>query len=229
VASIRAIIFDLDGTVYRNAPVVRRMALRLAAHVARHPGTGWRTVQLISAYRLAQERLREAGAPCSDGQQLAFACEQTGADAEWASRVVARWMETSPLDLVRKYMRPDIAEFLALARRNDLRLAVFSDYPADAKLTAMEIRQHFDVVRWAQQSDVSVFKPNPRGLQLTAKALGVEAADALHVGDRPAVDVAAAHAAGMKAAIIGRHTQASSSSCLHAKTFRELGRLLELK
>lgn len=142
--------------------------------------------------------------------------------------MIARWMEELPLDLVRRHMRPDTAEFLSSAQRHGLRLAVFSDYPAEAKLTAMGIRQFFQVVRWAQQPDISAFKPDPRGLRLTAEALGVKPADTLHVGDRPAIDAAAAHAAGMRAAIIGRHASSCPVSCLRAQTLHDLGGLLGL-
>jgi putative hydrolase of the HAD superfamily len=222
VISIKAIICDLDGTLYRHPPVRRGMAFRLAAHALRSPGSGWRTLRFVSAYRRAQEVLRQRGRPFAEDAQLLLACEETAADPEWGRRLVDQWIEVAPLDLVRRHVRRDAIGFLDMARRHGVRLAVFSDYPAAAKLDAMGLRSHFDVVRWAQEPDVSAFKPDPRGLRLTLAALNVDASDALYVGDRPDIDAAAALAAGMRAAVIGAHPSLSTPSCLHVRSFTEL-------
>jgi HAD superfamily hydrolase (TIGR01509 family) len=235
-ASIKALVLDLDGTLYHNAPVRRAMALRLAAALARHPTVGWRTMRLISAYREAQEVLRDRAAGVGRGEQLASACTQAGVDPSWATGIVAHWMEQRPLDLVRRHMRPGVAEFLSAARRRGLSLGLFSDYPAEAKLDAMGIRHFFEAVRWAQEPDVAAFKPNPRGLQLTIDRLGVAPEDALHIGDRPRVDAEAARRAGMPAVIIGHRPPdprqvkepAPPASCVHVQTFGELAALLRL-
>jgi len=136
-------------------------------------------------------------------------------------------MDERPLDLVRRHARSDLVDFLQAARRQRLRLGVFSDYPAEAKLAAMGIRPFFDVVRCAQDPDVGVFKPNPRGVGVVADALGVDRSRSLYVGDRPGVDEAAARAAGVRAAIIGKHPPADPA-CLHVRSFAELGAHLGL-
>jgi HAD superfamily hydrolase (TIGR01549 family) len=235
-ASIKALVLDLDGTLYHHAPVRRAMALRLTAALARRPAVGWRTMRLISAYREAQETLRDRAAGIGRGDQLAAACTQAGVDPAWAAGIVTHWMEQRPLDLVRRHMRPGVAEFLRAARRRGLSLGLFSDYPVEAKLDAMGIRHFFEAVRWAQEPEVAAFKPNPRGLQLTIDRLGVAPEDALHIGDRPQIDAEAARRAGMPAVIIGHRPceprqvkeSTAAASCVHVRTFEELAALLRL-
>ncbi len=225
--SIKALIFDLDGTLYHAGPVRRAMGVRLLSNFASDPHLGWETVRFIRAYRRAQEHLRSC-ASLTAAEQLTVACHQVGADPSWAAGVVAAWMEQQPLDLVRQHMRPGVVEFLEAARRRGLRLGLFSDYPVEAKLVAMGVRHFFSAVRWAQQPDVAAFKPNPRGLRVTLDAMCVAPAETLHIGDRPDVDAEAAREAGMPAAIIGRRRLGLTAPCLQVRSFQELATLLQL-
>jgi HAD superfamily hydrolase (TIGR01509 family) len=201
---LRALVFDLDGTLYGADAVRRAMTIRLLSHVARSPHEGWRTLRLVRAYRRAQEELRAAGAAIGPGDQLERACRACGERSEWGARIIARWMEESPLDLVRRHRRPGLPEWLDAARAAGLRLGLFSDYPPHAKLAAMDLADRFDAVRWAQEPAIGVFKPDPRGLLATLEALGVAPREACYVGDRPEVDGEAARRAGMRAIILGR-------------------------
>jgi FMN phosphatase YigB (HAD superfamily) len=204
------------------------MMLRLASYVSREPGLGVRTVRLLRAYRNAQERLRMAAGTVTASQQLALACQHTGEDPTWAAMVVRQWIEEAPLGVVRRYMRTGLTALLRRARDCGLALGVLSDYPAAAKLTAMGVRELFDIVRWAQEPEIDAFKPDARGLKLIVDAFGIGADEALHIGDRPEVDNEAARRAGMPAAIIGRRRSPSTTPCLQVGTFEELAAWLGL-
>jgi FMN phosphatase YigB (HAD superfamily) len=222
VGRVKALVFDLDGTLYRNAPVRTAMALRLASYVARDPWAGWRAVRFLNAYRQSQEILRTRVDHVGDGEQLALACRRTGTDAVWAAGIVARWMEQIPLDLVRRYMRPGLPELLEAARRRGFRIGLFSDYPAEAKLAAIGVAQFFDVVVSAQDPEVRRFKPSPRGLEVTLRRLGVARHHALYIGDRPDVDAAAARNAGISCVIIGRPWSVRGWGWVGMSGYREL-------
>ena len=83
-------------------------------------------------------------------QQLGLACEWTGVDREIAGSYITRWMEREPLRFMVRSVYAGVPEFLAAAKERGLRLGVFSDYPATAKLTAMGVAHFFDVVASAQ-------------------------------------------------------------------------------
>jgi putative hydrolase of the HAD superfamily len=205
VGSARAVVFDVDGTLYAQGPVRRAMMLRLArAHVLR-PIAGTRTVRTLAAYRRAQEALREAAFEGDVGvRQLEAAAAKVGTHVDEVSAVVELWMETAPLDAVAANARPGLVEVLDELARRGVALGIVSDYPATRKLAALGLDGRFDVVVTAQDPRVQAFKPNPRGILVALAALGVAPGDALYVGDRPEVDAAAAAAAGVRCVLVGQ-------------------------
>jgi FMN phosphatase YigB (HAD superfamily) len=96
---LQCILFDVDGTLYRQAPVRRGMALRLLSSALRNPASALTTALFIRKYRSAQEELRGAG---SGSDQLRMACERSGIDCAWGMKCVQEWMERKPLDLISK-------------------------------------------------------------------------------------------------------------------------------
>jgi HAD superfamily hydrolase (TIGR01509 family) len=210
---LKALVFDLDGTLYRQEPLRRAMLVRLLRAHALHPLAGARTMRLLSAYRKAQEHLRMS--PSSESGDLAaaqirLACEWSGAQPEFATACVARWMEQEPLPILACHPQPGALEFLHACRQQGLRLGLLSDYPAHAKLSALGLDDLFDVVLTAQSADVGVFKPDPRGLLLVIERLGVSPSESMYVGDRAEVDASAAAAAGVPCAILSRRTNKAS-------------------
>jgi putative hydrolase of the HAD superfamily len=200
-----AVIFDLDGTLYRQDALRQAMLGRLLRAFATRPLNGLRTFRVLGAYRRAQEQLREsAPAPDLAEAQIRLACERTQAQPAFVRACVARWMEKEPLTLLARYLQPGLLEFLRACKARGLRLGVFSDYPADAKLKALGLDGFFDVVLTAQSPEVGVFKPHPRGLLLVAERLGTTPSECVYIGDRAEVDESAAVAAGMAWFIVTR-------------------------
>jgi FMN phosphatase YigB (HAD superfamily) len=163
---VKAVIFDVDGTLYRQRPLRRAMAVRLVAGHLLHPIRGLRTAHILAAYRQAQEDMRaEAAVGDLTEVQLLAASARTGVDLAEVARCVTRWMDVAPLALLPRCAEHDLVESLDLLRSWGLRLAVLSDYPAHAKLAALGIADHFDHVLCAQDADIGRFKPHPRGLR----------------------------------------------------------------
>ncbi len=201
---LRALVFDVDGTLYRQSPLRRAMLLRLLRMTAGHPVEGWQTFRTLQAYRRAQEHLRQGCEGDVAAAQVAFASTHANTDAASVVTRVQRWMEQEPLSTLPRCAYEGLPEFLRACRDAGLRLAALSDYPADAKLQALGIAEHFELVLCAQAPEVNVFKPNPRGLQVVLEKMGVDRHECLYVGDRADVDAAAAAAAGMACVILTR-------------------------
>lgn len=189
------------------------MARRLARLCLARPAEGMATVRMLRAYRCAQERLRQSGCDGADlcTAQLALAAEHSRNSVGRVSDTVRRWMETEPLDAVAAARHDGLADVLAAARRRGIRLGIVSDYPAAAKLDALQLSWAFDVVVCAQDRDVQRFKPDPRGLQVALDRLRVTPDEALYVGDRPDVDAAAARRAGVGCILVAGGTRPGSA------------------
>jgi putative hydrolase of the HAD superfamily len=221
------VVFDVDGTLYRQGALRRAMALRLVRAHLHRPLAGLTTMRILSAYRRGQEALRDAPASGDIAQaQLRFASRATGATPADVQATVSRWMEEAPLDLLGRNARPGMQAFVRELRGRGIRLGVLSDYPADAKLEALGVGGLFDSVLCAQSPDVGVFKPDPRGILVSLDRLGVAPADALYVGDRPEVDAAAARAAGVACAILTSEGATHGSAFLAVPSFAVLSQLI---
>lgn len=227
-APLRAIVFDVDGTLYDQAPVRRAMFCRLAQFAMSHPVEGVAVLRILRAYRRAQEALRDGG----DEGDVAAAQEQlaarwTGYSRHRVRASVARWMDQEPLSLLTSARSDGLFEALFAARRRKLRLGVCSDYPAHSKLHALQVGPLFDVVVCAQDANVQRFKPHPRGLLVAIEQLGVQPEETLYVGDRPEVDAVAAARAGVASLIVNSRPTKSSHASLPRYTCRALADALD--
>jgi FMN phosphatase YigB (HAD superfamily) len=201
---LRALIFDVDGTLYPQPRIRRVMAARLLrAHWSR-PWAAVRVSRVLGAYRHAQETLRRERF-CGDvaAAQRDRAADRTRSDPADVADLARQWMDDLPLDVIARSPRRGLGELLDRAAARGLRLAAVSDYPADRKLEALGIADRFDVVLCAQDPRVRALKPDPRGLLLALELLGVDGAAAIYVGDRADVDAPAAAAARMRCVLVG--------------------------
>jgi HAD superfamily hydrolase (TIGR01549 family) len=223
----KAVLFDVDGTLYRQAPLRRALLWRLLGAYVSHPWRGIGVARALRAYRRAQELLR--GAEDFAGglaeRQVELGAELCGASRDEVKALAARWMEEEPLALLARCRRPGLVEFLEAATESGIRLAACSDYPLEAKLEAMGVRRYFSVVVSAQDADVQRFKPDPRGLEVALERLGVSRDGALYVGDRPDVDAAAAARAGLACVILGG-SRPPGAEWQSVASFAELRRLV---
>src|SRR4051794_16935683 len=94
---IRAVVFDVDGTLYRQAPVRMWMAAEAGAYALTRGSVGWTTLQVVKAYREAQEILRERNQPYSVDAQLGLAAARTGTSPQRVAQIVDEWMFERPL------------------------------------------------------------------------------------------------------------------------------------
>jgi phosphoglycolate phosphatase len=186
--ALRAVLFDLDGTLLDTAEDIGSALNKALAEQQAAP--------------LAQARIRELigrGAPLL------------------VQRVVARlpprpWPVDAVLLLQRFYFHydrlsdtreylarpyPGVAQGLAQLHARGLRMAVVTNkarHAAATLLAQLQLSDYIEVV--VGGDDVAQRKPHPQPLLLACEALQVDAARALMVGDS-AIDVLAARAAGM--------------------------------
>ena len=238
--SVAAVVFDVDGTLYRQSTLLRAMLFRLSRAYVLHPIDAIATLRILRSYRRAHEQLRtqqlRSDSFAADGsteqtgvmlgeRQLELTARSSGYPVAAVRRTIEQWMEQAPLDLMLAARRPGVVECLQTLRGAGVRIGALSDYPATAKLTAMDLSALFDVVVCAQDRGVGSLKPNPAGLRMVLTRLDVPANQAVYVGDRPEVDARAASAAGMRCYIIDR-TGAQGSGWTGVRDYTELGRLL---
>jgi len=202
--ALRAVLFDLDGTLYRQAPLRALMALELATLPLAAPFRAARHLRALRAYRAAQEDLRGAVLEGLAAAQLEAAATASGLPVAEVQTLVTEWMMERPLKYLQFCRVAGLDRVLDLVERTGLQAGVLSDYPAEAKLGALGLAGRFSPVLCASDPEIGAFKPSARGYLRACALWHLEPSEVLFVGDRADVDAVGAAAAGMPCAIVGR-------------------------
>jgi HAD superfamily hydrolase (TIGR01549 family) len=207
ISKYKAVIFDVDGTLYDQRPLRRAIARRFVAAYWRNPVQGFRVARVLRTYRNTLEELR--GQSYSAEIHLNLAAQKSGASISQVREIVERWMEAEPLELIASCIYSGAAGFLRKLAELGIPCGIFSDYPAQNKLEAAKFTGFFSCVKCADE--VGWLKPDPRGLLAVLKSMNVEPVAAIYIGDR-SIDHDAAIRAGMK--MIRIHSAGSYSELL---------------
>jgi putative hydrolase of the HAD superfamily len=196
-AEIELVVFDVDGTLYNQHSLRLRMARDVFVHAART-----RSVKLISmlrTYRHIREQLADDEVEDFETALIAQTSSIECCTPQTVRMMVDEWIEERPLSYLARCRYPGIQDLFQALRCKKKIVGIFSDYPADAKLTALGLSA--DLVICARDDRVRILKPHPRGLQVLLAEAGIKPASALLIGDRPERDGFAARRAGLRALI----------------------------
>ncbi len=225
---IRGVLFDLDGTLYYQAPVRILMAFSLVFLNIMKPRFFVRVMKVVVAYRKAQEALRRNDKMDANGYeaQIRLTSEMTGESAHFVRSQIRKWFERMPLRFLSVFRRRRLVQVLESIRLKGISLGVVSDYPSEKKLLTLGIRQCFEVVVTAQDPDIWGFKPFTNSFQVAAQRMGLPPREIVVVGDRPDADARGAEQAGMRAVIL--KSMFSKARCDHGEPYGSVCRLTDL-
>lgn len=178
---VRAVVFDVDGTLYAQGPLRRRMVLELARACLRRPTATWE-MRILSTFRKVREELAEEEAPSIGRPQYERTAARLGLPPAAVEAVVAEWIEERPLRHLAACRRAGVRRLFSALRAGGRRVGVWSDYPAPAKLRALDLAA--DVTVSATDPEVDRLKPQPAGLARVLELLEVPPGEALMIGDR---------------------------------------------
>lgn len=225
---IRAVLFDLDGTLYAQLPLRLVMACEMGLVCVASLGRGGsRVPRVVTTFRKLREELRGhecAGEPLGV-RQYSIVSERLRCSREDVERVVEEWIYQRPLKWLSYCRRAGLLELLQFLDARGIHKGVFSDYPAHEKLAALGLASHFDLVLSSVDSEIGAFKPDPRGYAAAAAKWGLPPSSVLYIGDRMEIDAPGAVAAGMPCAVLTRD-DAVGHGVIGIRDFKELQRVL---
>lgn len=188
LSEYRAVIFDLDGTLYYQKPFRMRMLFYLLGHILRHPSSIG-DVFLIKRYREVREKWEDYEQRRTFPEHMAltdrqyeFVAGEKGVSAKRVSDAVRFYMHEAPLTLLPDYKDAVLAETIEHLKKKGVRVVIYSDYPVEEKLHALGIDA--DLCFTSGDEKINCMKPDPKGLKVILEVLGLEAADAVMIGDR---------------------------------------------
>jgi putative hydrolase of the HAD superfamily len=193
---IKAVAFDLDGTLYPNY----RLNIRLLPFLCGH-------LPLVAAFGRARNIIRDEQEQMPSFVQPDFYDHQAQIVAgllraepkqikEKIDRLIYRGWEPHFLDI---RLLPHVQEFLADLRAAGFKLGMLSDFPPETKLKNLGIEACWDAVLCSEK--IGALKPAIRPFTELAHILGYSAEQVLYVGNSRQYDVAGAQRAGMKTAL----------------------------
>ena len=196
---IKAVIFDLDGTLYDNSGLPLLIVLHSIGH--------------ISLLRCERRVRKEMAGLCYGNKDSTYDefFKRIAIMSGKSQSAIRKWYleQYLPLQaqLLHKHFRARewVLPTLDALRQKGLRLACYSDYGfISGKLKAVGIPpEKFDLIIDAPES--GGFKPCRQSLETVADLLGVRPEETLVVGDREDTDGAGARAANMQFKIIHRN------------------------
>ena len=188
----RLVVFDLDGTLYRQSKL-RWVMLR---ELLTEGGAGkLRRIRDLGRFRALREVMSDAGQPGFDAELFRRAAAATGRTEVQMRALVQHWMEERPLRHLRAARVDGAAELFDALRARGITLAIWSDYPVAAKRAALGLK--VDLSLAATDPELDTLKPNPLGLAMLMERAGCQPQQTLMVGDRMSRDGQAAAALGV--------------------------------
>jgi len=201
----KAVLMDVDGTLYLQQPLRLRMAVELGTSLLKNPRGGLRTFRIIRAYRRTHEVLRnKVFAQNISDIHLNRVSELTGYSRSHIESVIEEWMLRRPVLVLRRYRRRHVVGFLRACRREGIFIGVLSDYPPEDKMKALGLEQLVDLMLCSSAPEVNALKPSPQGILHACAKWNIEPRELLYIGDRAEVDGAAAASAGADFILMGK-------------------------
>jgi putative hydrolase of the HAD superfamily len=215
---VKAIFFDLDGTLFDRDTAVR--GLFAEQHRVFESRLGG-----IAAERFV-ERLLELDDHGHGDKRTTYGIlvRELGLDAALGERLVEHYR-----DIYSRFGGPfaDALPTLTALRARGLSLGLITNGRVDtqtAKVERLGLAPFLDTVLISEREGVR--KPDRQIYARAVERLGVAAPEAWHVGDHPTADVAGAHAAGLTA--VWRHVPYWPEPATRAFTIFTLAELLPL-
>jgi putative hydrolase of the HAD superfamily len=209
----RAIIFDLDDTLYAEADYIVS-GYRTVCSILAERGFNVTVDEMFSLFRASRNHVFDRAA-----LQFTF-------PREWVAELIEAYRSHAPI-LV---LESQIQSVLMLLRQS-YKIGILTDgwkNVQQKKIDALKIHQYCDAVIVADEFGYDYWKPNPAIFRICCERLEVSTMETLVVGDNPARDMAGARAAGMACVRIRRSDGYIYSSPGDCQADAEIAALEEL-
>ena len=197
---LKAVAFDLDGTLYPNY----RLYMRIIPQFLLHPfffGAFFRVRRILHSLQYDDSDK----IPSFYDKQASLLAELLGKDTE-KTRLKTEVLVYGGLEKLFSGIKlfPYLKETLVSFQKAGLRLAVLSDFPPVQKLAILGLDGFFDVVLSSEET--GALKPSGIPFAELIRKLALAPEEILYVGNSMHFDVEGSKSAGLKSAQIKRGT-----------------------
>jgi len=205
VSKIKAVVFDMDGTLYNQNFLRMLVMLKMFQQFVLMPKKFLDELKVIKEFRKIQEELRESDSVSIDeNSQIKLTADRLKLNFEDVMAIVKKWFYEIPLPLISICKRKNVNKVFSELKSQGYLLGLYSDYPPVEKAGAVGIKDYLDSVVCSSDADVGKFKPAAKGFFRIAEKLKLNIDEIIYVGDRVSVDIKGAKNAGMIPLLIGK-------------------------
>ena len=190
----RAIILDMDGTLYYQWPVRLYMFFSLGLYYLLHLPR-FKELFVLRDYRRIREKRKFAECENFERRQYQHLADKYNLSYEVIKAGIEYWMQDAALGAV---SRASDKNLISLARRFQASggtVIVYSDYPVSKKLETIDLQPNFQF--YSGDSEIQCMKPDKSGLDRILAITGFDSHEVLFIGDRYEKDGKCAENAGM--------------------------------
>lgn len=189
LGEIKAVAFDIDGTLYRE----KDLYLSLVPYGIRH---GW---FFIKYSRVRKQLHRDAGVHQFKRAQAQLMAKNTSLSVSEAAEMIERIVYKGLTKYFEKATPCEhVVELVKRLKESGLKIALLSDFPPEQKGEVWGIKKYCDVIMGTEAE--GALKPSPFGFRMMAQALDVPENQILYVGNSYRYDVMGSKNAGLKSA-----------------------------
>lgn len=178
---VKAVIFDVDGTMYNQRSLQLHMMLEILLHSISRP-VRVKDMLILRRYRIQRERAAGQALDGLEESLLSATATDCRSNVDKVRGVVREWIHARPLRHLLACRASGLVEFINALKSRGVAVGVFSDYPSLEKLCALGVT--VDTAVCSSDATVDRLKPDPRGLLVTCGRLGRSPTECLLIGDR---------------------------------------------
>lgn len=215
LSKIKVVIFDVDGTLYDQSKLRRKMLLELLKYYLVRP---WRLKELLILSHFRSERENKNNyndAGLIEDLQYEWCAVKGNYSLTDVKEIVKQWMFVFPNPYLKQYVFEGVNTFFNFLKQSNIKIAIYSDYKADDKLKSMGLEA--DLIVSSTDTYINKLKPNPEGLNFIVKHFTVSKEECLFIGDRQEMDAECAINAQMPYIILSKNKKEKNEFFINLK------------
>lgn len=200
--NLELVIFDVDGTLYDQSKLRSKMLLALLSYYFLRP---WKFSELLILYHFRKEREKRAGEEIVDlqNEQFVWCAKKTNYSIKKIKAVIEKWIFNFPNKYLKDCIYPDVDTFFKELKKNNILIAIYSDYDAGLKMQSMGLKA--DLLVSSTDENINAMKPLPNGLNYIFSGLAIKnKTNCIFIGDRQELDGKCAEIAGVPFLLIDK-------------------------
>lgn len=175
-------IFDVDGTLYFDKPVIYKMLVKLFLYYLIRP---WKLKEFFAIIKFRKN-------------------EEKGKMRN-PTPLIRDWLMLKPSKLMQKHKDNVLITFLKEQKKNGKMVVTFSNFPSIEKIDALGLTEDIDYQFFPDGKKITALKPNKQGMEYILDKTKMQISETLFIGDRHETDGGVSEAIGMDYVILHKN------------------------